>query len=94
MFKAFPRALAVAALTAAAAVTVSAQEIQQEGPVATTATIMVDSKTPVQLNPNQEGFGKVLRACRPTCYDERGSFPVSLVSPFFSLSGVDSSWHP
>lgn len=52
MFKAFPRALIFAALAAGVAVAASAQEIQQEGPVPTTATIMVDSKNPVQLNPS------------------------------------------
>jgi hypothetical protein len=52
MFKTFPRALIFAALATGVAVAASAQEIQQEGPVPTTATIMVDSKNPVQLNPN------------------------------------------
>ncbi len=52
MFKAFPKALAFAALAAGVAVAASAQEIQQEGPVPTTATIMVASKNAAQLNPS------------------------------------------
>lgn len=51
MFKAFPKALAYAALATGVAAAASAQEIQQEGPVPTTATIMVDSRNPVPLNP-------------------------------------------
>ncbi len=51
MFKAIPRAFILATLAAGVAVAASAQEIRQEGPVPTTATISLDSKNAVQLDP-------------------------------------------